>query len=90
MRLDKRWQQNGKAQVLKLSKPKLKIMNKSELIREVHERMDKKITMKDIDLMVDAVLQVMSEKLKSGEEVQLADFGTFSLAKKSIKSLAEK
>jgi nucleoid DNA-binding protein len=65
-------------------------MNKSELIREVHERMGKKMTMKDIDQMVDVMLQVMSEKLKSGEEVQLADFGTFSLAKKSIKSLAEK
>jgi nucleoid DNA-binding protein len=65
-------------------------MNKSELIREVHERMDKKMTMIEIDQMVNVMLQVMSEKLKSGEEVQLADFGTFSLAKKSIKSLAEK
>lgn len=86
MRLDKRWQQNGKAQVLTLSKPKLKIMNKSELIREVHERMDKKMTMKDIDQMVDVMLQVMSEKLKNGEEVQLDDFGTFALSSSVMKS----
>jgi hypothetical protein len=30
-------------------------MNKSELIREVHERMGKKITMKDIDQMVEVI-----------------------------------
>jgi len=62
-------------------------MNKSELIREVYERMDKKMTMKDIDSMVEVMIEVMSEKLKLGEEVQLSDFGTFALAKKSIKSI---
>lgn len=61
-------------------------MNKSELIREVHERMGKKMTMKDIDLMVGVMLQVMSEKLKNGEEVQLDDFGTFALSSSVMKS----
>lgn len=65
-------------------------MNKSELIREVHERTNKKIALKDLDLMVNTMIEVMSEKLKQGEEIQLADFGTFSLASKSIKSLKEK
>ena len=65
-------------------------MNKSELIREVHERTDKKLTLKELDLMVNTMLEIMSEKLKQGEEIQLADFGTFSLASKSIKSLKEK
>jgi len=61
-------------------------MNKSELIREVYERVDKKITMKDIDLMVDVMLLVMSEKLSSGEEVQLDDFGSFALSSSVMKS----
>ena len=65
-------------------------MNKSELIREVHERTNKKIALKDLDLMVNTMIEVMSEKLKQGEESQLADFGTFSVAGKSIKSLKEK
>lgn len=65
-------------------------MNKSELIREVHQRMDKKITLKDIDSMVNSLIEIMSEKLKQGEEIQLADFGTFSLAKKTIQSISEK
>jgi nucleoid DNA-binding protein len=31
----------------------------------------------------------MSEKLKAGEEVQLADFGTFALKSSSVKTIAE-
>jgi nucleoid DNA-binding protein len=60
-------------------------MNKSDLIREVHERMDKKVSMKELDLIVDAMLEIMSDKLKTGEEVQLAEFGTFSLTKFAVK-----
>lgn len=61
-------------------------MNKSELIREVHERTGKKLSLKDIDLMVDVMLEVMSERLKSGEEIQLDDFGTFGLSSTVMKS----
>ena len=64
-------------------------MNKSELIRAVYERMDKKMTMKDIDSMLDVMLEIMSEKLKSGEEVQLDDFGTFGLSSSVLKSAAK-
>jgi nucleoid DNA-binding protein len=65
-------------------------MNKTEIIREVHQRMGKKVTLKDIDSMVNSLIEIMSENLKKGEEIQLADFGTFSLAKKTIKSISEK
>ena len=65
-------------------------MNKSELVREMHERTNKKLSLKDLDLMVNSMIEIMSEKLKKGEEIQLADFGTFSVASKSIKSLNEK
>jgi nucleoid DNA-binding protein len=65
-------------------------MNKSELIREMHERTGKKLSLKDLDLMFNSMIEIMSEKLKKGEEIQLADFGTFSVASKSIKSLNEK
>jgi nucleoid DNA-binding protein len=64
-------------------------MNKSDLIREVHERMGKNVSMKDLDQIVDAMLGIMSEKLKVGEEVQLADFGTFSFKSSSVKTIAE-
>ncbi len=64
-------------------------MNKTELVREMHERTNKKLLLKDLDLMVNSMIEIMSEKLKQGEEIQLADFGTFSIARKSIKSLNE-
>lgn len=64
-------------------------MNKSELIREVHQRMDKKFPLKELDAIVDAMLAIMSEKLKAGEEVQLADFGTFAIKSSSVKTIAE-
>ena len=60
-------------------------MNKSELIREVHDRIDKKVTLKELDQIVDVMLDIMSAKLKEGEEIQLADFGTFALTKFAVK-----
>ena len=61
-------------------------MNKSDLIREVHQRMNKKIALKDIDALVNSLFEVMSEKLKSGEEVHLDDFGTFAMPEKVMVS----
>jgi len=61
-------------------------MNKSDLIREVHQKMNKKIALKDIDALVNSLFEVMSEKLKSGEEVQLDDFGTFAMPEKVMVS----
>jgi len=61
-------------------------MNKSELIREMHERTNKKLSLKDLDLMVNSMIEIMSEKLKQGEEIQLDDFGTFGLSSSVLKS----
>jgi nucleoid DNA-binding protein len=36
--------------------------------------MDQGIAQKDIDQMVDAMLSIMLDKLKAGEELQLAKF----------------
>jgi len=47
--------------------------------------MNHKIALKDIAQMVDAMLYIISEKLKSGEEIHLADFGTFALTKFAVK-----
>ena len=64
-------------------------MNKSDLIREVYERIDKKVSMKDLDQIFDAMLIIMSDKLRAGEEIQLADFGTFAFKSSSVKTIAE-
>jgi len=65
-------------------------MNKIEIVHQVYERLDKKIPMKDLEKIFELFLNVMSDELKKGNEVQLADFGTFALAEKSIKSVIKK
>lgn len=65
-------------------------MNKTEIVREIYDKSDKKVSLKDLDKIINSLIEIMSERLKKGEEIQLADFGTFSVASKSIKSLKEK
>jgi nucleoid DNA-binding protein len=62
-------------------------VTKDDLIRDLHERLGKKHTLKDLTLFVDETFAVISDGLKRGEEIQLADFGTFSLADKTMKSV---
>ena len=65
-------------------------MNKTEIVREIYDKSDKKVSLKELDKIINSLIEIMSERLKKGEEIQLADFGTFSVASKSIKSLKEK
>lgn len=62
-------------------------MNKSDIVRIIYEKLDRKIAMKDLDLILNTTLDVMADALEKGEEIQLADFGTFSLANKTIKPM---
>jgi len=64
-------------------------MTKEDLIRTLAER-NPKITKKDSALLVDEVFAIIGEALQRGEEVQLDDFGTFSLADKTLKSVIRK
>lgn len=64
-------------------------MNKSELVRAVYESKTTKLSMIEIDAVISEMLSIMSDKLKSGEEIQLADFGTFALKSSSVKTIAE-
>ncbi len=59
-------------------------MNKSYLIRKVHERMKKKVSLKVIDQLVDVIMEVIFDKLKTGEEVQIHDFGAFRLSDSAL------
>jgi nucleoid DNA-binding protein len=61
-------------------------MTKEDLVRELALR-HPKMTKKDLATLVDEFFNIMSDALKRGEEVQLGDFGTFSLADKTMKSV---
>jgi DNA-binding protein HU-beta len=58
-------------------------MNKSELVARVAERTD--LTKKDAQKAVDAVLNSITEALRSGEKVQLLGFGNFQIRKRSAR-----
>jgi nucleoid DNA-binding protein len=65
-------------------------MTKDDLIRELYKNLSEQHTLKDLTVIVDEIFNIMAEKLKKGEEVQLSDFGTFSVADKTIKSVLRK
>jgi len=56
-------------------------MNKSQLVDVVKQRTD--FTKKDIEVVVNAVFDSMSEALVAGEKVAIADFGTFAVKHRS-------
>ncbi len=60
-------------------------MNKADLVRAIHVKAGNKMTLKQIDSVVTEMLAIMGERLKAGEEIQLADFGTFALTKFAVK-----
>jgi len=64
-------------------------MTKEDLVRALAEK-HPTISKKNIATLVDSLLSSISESLRRGEEVQLGDFGTFSLAEKTLKSLTRR
>jgi len=59
-------------------------MNKAELIERVAERTGK--TKKEAGIVVDSVLQSISEALKSGEKVTLIGFGNFEVRERAART----
>lgn len=62
-------------------------MNKTDIVRQIYEKSDKKIPMKDLDLIVSKVFDIISDGIKNGKEVQISDFGSFSLPSQVTKPL---
>ena len=54
-------------------------MNKTEFIRAISDKAG--ITMKDIDTVYNAALEVVTEALKAGDKIQLVGVGTVELKK---------
>lgn len=54
-------------------------MNKSELIKAISDKAG--ITQKDIGVVYDAALEVVTESLLKGEKIQLVGFGSLEVKK---------
>lgn len=58
-------------------------MNKSELVTEVAEATD--FSKKDVNKLVDAVFEAISNALQNGDKVQLVGFGNFEVRERSAR-----
>ena len=59
-------------------------MNKTEFIRAISDKAG--ITMKDINVVYDAMLEVVTEALKAGDKIQLVGVGSIELKKVDAKT----
>ena len=59
-------------------------MNKTQLIDKIAENAD--ITKASAGRAVDAIIEAVSDSLKSGDTVQLVGFGTFSVRERSART----
>ena len=64
-------------------------MNKTDIVRKVYENSDKKIPMKDLDVIVDKVFDMISDALIQGKEIQISGFGAFSLSEQMKKPVVK-
>lgn len=56
------------------------MITKVDIVHMIYSEGDKKIPMKDLDVIVDKVFDVISDELGKGEEVHISGFGSFGLS----------
>lgn len=59
-------------------------MNKSDVIKELKEKFPH-IPPRDVELMVDIILDAISLAIKNGERVEIRDFGNFTSRKRKAR-----
>ena len=66
-------------------------MNKEDLIQHLflNQSDKKKVNKIKISEIVDKLFDKMSDELNNGKEVQISDFGTFSLTTKSLRPIVK-
>jgi nucleoid DNA-binding protein len=66
-------------------------MNKEDLIQHlfINQSDKKKISKIKISEIVDKLFDKISDELNNGKEIQISDFGTFSLTTKSLRSIVK-
>lgn len=59
-------------------------MNKTELIKAISDKAG--ITQKDIGVVCDALLDVVTEALQAGDKIQIVGFGTMEVVEQKAKN----
>jgi nucleoid DNA-binding protein len=58
-------------------------MNKDALVSAISEKTD--LSKKDIEMMLEAMVEVITKTLKSGDKVTMTGFGTFKVSKRAAR-----
>jgi len=66
-------------------------MNKEDLIQHLflNQSDKKKVSKIKISELVDKLFEKMSDELNNGKEIQISDFGNFSLTTKSLRPIVK-
>lgn len=65
------------------------MLSKVDVVHQLYEQSEKKIPMKELDILVERIFDIISDALLKGEEIQIAGFGTFALSKQMQKPVVK-
>ena len=64
-------------------------MNSQDIARIIYEQSDKKVSLKDINLIFDKQSDVIKDALSKNESVEISGLGTITLSDKIVKPLIQ-
>jgi nucleoid DNA-binding protein len=64
-------------------------MNSQDIARIIYEQSDKKISLKDVNLILDKQSDVIKDALSKNESIEISGLGTITLSNKIVKPLIQ-
>jgi nucleoid DNA-binding protein len=64
-------------------------MNSQDIARIIYEQSDKKISLKDVNLILDKQSDVIKDALSKNASVEISGLGTITLSNKIVKPLIQ-
>jgi nucleoid DNA-binding protein len=64
-------------------------MNSQDIARIIYEQSDKKISLKDVNLILDKQSDVIKDALSKNESIEIFGLGTITLSNKIVKPLIQ-
>ena len=68
---------------------KVMLMNSQDIARQIYEQSDKKISLQDINRILDKHNSIIKDSLSKNETIELSGLGSFTLNKNIVKPLIQ-
>jgi nucleoid DNA-binding protein len=65
------------------------LMNSQDIARQIYEQSDKKISLQDINHILDKHNSIIKDSLSKNEPVEISGLGTFTLSSNIVKPLIQ-